>query len=503
MKAVLLLFDSLNLLALSCYGGRIDTPNFDRLAKQTTVFDRHFVGSMPCMPARRDLQTGRLNFMHRSWGPLEPFDVTLTGLLAQQDVHSHLVTDHYHYFKPGGSTYHSAFTTWDFIRGQEADPWASTVTPNLDRYRELYHADQLETERGGFRYQAMINRDRIVDLADFPCVRTFDSALSFLRENRDSDNWFLQLETFDPHEPFHAPKKFRDRYPTNYAGPVYDWPRYRKAGRETADEAANLRANYAALVALCDAQLGRVLDQFDQADMWKDTALIVTTDHGFLLGEHDWWGKNRMPFYNQIAHIPLMIHVPGRPGAQRSTALSQNIDVMATLLDLFEIEPPETVQGRSLMPTLDGAEGREIALYGIFGGAVNATDGLHSYFRYPPDMEGHALYEYTLMPQHSTTPFTPTELRDAVLHRGFGFSQGVPLLQIPATPDAKRPPMQGGGFEDRATVLYDLRADPGQTQPVDNLQTEEKFIAAIAAEMARHEAPPELYERFDIAGVAA
>ena len=67
--------DSLNRTALGCYGGRaVKTPNFDRFARQAVTFDRHFVGSLPCMPARRDLHTDRLNFMHRSGGPLEPFD---------------------------------------------------------------------------------------------------------------------------------------------------------------------------------------------------------------------------------------------------------------------------------------------------------------------------------------------------------------------------------------------------------------------------------------------
>lgn len=503
MRAVLCLFDSLNLRALSCYGGSVPTPNFDRLAGRTTVFDNHFVGSMPCMPARRDLQTGRLNFLHRSWGPLEPFDVTLTGLLASTGVHSHLVTDHYHYFRAGGATYHNAFTTWAFVRGQEADPWAATVALPLDRYRRDYAADQVEVERTGFRLQNMLNRDRIGATPEFPCVQTFDAGLAFLNENRGADGWFLQLETFDPHEPFHAPPEFRERFPTNYAGPIRDWPRYRRAGQETPDETAEMRANYAALVALCDAQLGRLLDAFDRHGLWDDTALIVTTDHGFLLGEHDWWGKNRMPFYNEIAHIPLMIHAPGRRGAPHAGALSQNIDVMATLLDLFGIERPETVHGRSLLPAMTGGAGRDIALYGIFGGAINVTDGWHSYFRYPARMEDRALFEYTLMPQHANTAFTCAELRAATLHPGFGFTGGAPVLKIPAAPDARRPPMQGGGFEDTETVLYDVAADPGQTRPVDAPETEARFLAAIAAEMARHEAPPELYARFDIAEAAA
>ena len=75
MKVLFVLFDSLNRNALGAYGGtRMDTPNFDRFAAKSVRFDNHYVGSMPCMPARRDMHTGRLNFMHRSWGPLEPFD---------------------------------------------------------------------------------------------------------------------------------------------------------------------------------------------------------------------------------------------------------------------------------------------------------------------------------------------------------------------------------------------------------------------------------------------
>ena len=75
MKTVFLLFDSLNRLMLQPYGGDlVNTPNFQRLAKKSVTYNKHYVGSMPCMPARRDMQSGRLSFLHRSWGPLEPFD---------------------------------------------------------------------------------------------------------------------------------------------------------------------------------------------------------------------------------------------------------------------------------------------------------------------------------------------------------------------------------------------------------------------------------------------
>ncbi len=497
MKVILCLFDSLNRRALSCLGGDHPTPNFDRLAARSAVFGQHFVGSMPCMPARRDLQTGRLNFLHRSWGPLEPFDETVTARMGAAGVHSHLVTDHYHYFENGGANYHTEFTTWDFLRGQEADPWAHSVTPPLDRFRAMYDPEQIEEDRSGYRLQGAINRDQIRETAEFPVVRTFDGALDFLGANGAADNWFLQIETFDPHEPFHAPAEHRARTGAADATgnePLRDWPRYRRT--EAGEDLRAVRANYAALVALCDDQLGRLLDHMDAEDMWDDTALIVTTDHGFLLGEHDWWGKNRAPFYNEIAHIPLFIHLPGAaPGPRR--ALSQNIDVAATLLDLYGLEPLDGMQGRSLLPAVhEDAPGREIALYGVFGGAINATDGRHSYFRYPPDMESAPLNEYTLMPQHARRPFTAAEFAGAALHPGFGFTKGMPLLKLPALPGAMRPPMQGGGFDDTDTVLYDLQADPGQTAPVDDPETEARFCKAIAAEMARHEAPEELYDRF-------
>ena len=141
MKAVFVLFDSLCRSALGCYGSPwVKTPNFDRFSRAAVTFDRHFVGSLPCMPARRDLHTGRLNFMHRSWGPLEPFDNSFPQSMWEAGIHTHLVSDHLHYFEDGGATYHNRFRTWDFIRGQEYDAWKAMVQPPVERLREQYAA---------------------------------------------------------------------------------------------------------------------------------------------------------------------------------------------------------------------------------------------------------------------------------------------------------------------------------------------------------------------------
>src|SRR5690606_10324328 len=360
----------------------IDTPNFNRFAQKAVAFERHFVGSRPCMPARREMHTGRLNFLHRSWGPLEPFDQSFAQLHGAQDIYTHLVSDHYHYWEDGGATYHNRYNTWEFVRGQEWDKWKAMVQPPLERLRAMYHPMQHPMGKNDGRVQAMVNREFMREEADYCCPRTFDAGLEFLEHNRHADNWLLHLECFDPHEPFHAPAHYRERYPTDYDGPILDWPRY-KRNEESASEIAELRANYAALVAMCDHHFGRLLDFMDKHDMWKDTAVVLTTDHGFLLAEHDWWGKNRMPFYNEIAHIPLMVYHPdgASQAGQRRMALTQTIDIMPTLLALHGVEAPTTCDGRSLLPLLtqDGP-GREAALYGMFGAGTNITDGRYTYF---------------------------------------------------------------------------------------------------------------------------
>src|SRR5690606_35790916 len=112
-----------------------------------------------------------------------------------------------------------------------------------------------------------------------------------------------------------------------------------------------------ALISMCDNYLGQVLDVMDRYDMWKDTMLIVNTDHGFLLGEHDWWAKCAMPFYEEIAHIPMFVWDP-RIGARgvRREALVSTVDLAPTLLEFFGVDIPPDMQGRPLAPVIRNDE---------------------------------------------------------------------------------------------------------------------------------------------------
>lgn len=504
MRCVFVLFDSLNRLALQAYGdGRIHTPNFKRFAERAVTFDTHYVGSLPCMPARREMHTGRHNFLHRSWGPLEPFDHSFASLLGQAGVYTHLASDHYHYWEDGGAVYHNRYSSFDFIRGQEWDHWKAMVEPPIARFKEMYAARQYSRDWKDGRLHNMVNREFMQKEEDYCCPRTFAAGFEFLERNHAADNWLLQIEAFDPHEPFTAPARFRERYPTGYKGPVLDWPRYEKA-KDSPEETAELRANYAALVTMCDDYFGRLLDHFDRLDLWKDTALVLSTDHGFLLAEHDWWGKNRMPFYSEIAHIPLIVHHPAfaaQAGTRRAT-LTQTIDLMPTFLDMFAVSAPPEVRGKSLLPVLEGeTKLRDVALYGLFGAATNVTDGRYTYFRYPDDMVGQELYEYTLMPTHTHTLFSVAEMRGARMHDGFDFTQGVPVMQIPVRRNALGQP--GGQsivwtFDECATALYDLAHDPRQERPYRDAAVEQRLVEAMRGVMAAHDAPPEAYRRLGL-----
>ena len=491
----MIMFDSLNRRMLPPYGCEwVHAPNFQRLAARSVTFDNAYVGSMPCMPARRELHTGRYNFLHRSWGPLEPFDDSMPEILSNHGVHTHLATDHQHYWEDGGGTYHYRYSTFEFARGQEGDPWKG-------RLGSLEIPEQLGGRPGRTGRQDWVNRSYMPRELDQPQAVTFQLGLDFLRANAREDNWFLQIETFDPHEPFFTQSQYKDLYPHDYRGPVFDWPPYSPV-TETPEQVQHMRYEYAALVSMCDAWLGKVLDAMDEFDLWKDTLLIVNTDHGFLLGEHDWWAKIVQPFYNEVAHMPLFIWDPraGRQGEHCPT-LVQTIDLAPTLLDFFGLPAPSRMQGVALGEVLrSGASAartavREAALYGVHGGHVNVTDGRRVYMRAPARPENAPLYEYTLMPTHMRGLFSVNELQHIELAEPFPFTQGCRLMKIPA-----RPWVSAHAF---GTLLFDLESDPGQIHPIlpdapERAALEAEMIAHLTRLMRANEAPAEQFERLGI-----
>ncbi|MBZ0287482.1 MAG: sulfatase-like hydrolase/transferase, partial [Anaerolineae bacterium] len=339
--------------------------------------------------------------------------------------------------------------------------------------------------------QDWVNRGYMTQEADQPQPRTFAAGLEFIRTNAGADNWFLQIETFDPHEPFFTQKHYQDLYPHDYDGPHLDWPSYRRV-TETPDQVQHLRYQYTALLSMCDVYLGKVLDVMDELNLWDDTLLIVNTDHGFLLGEHDWWAKNIQPFYEEVAHMPLFVWDPRcRKRGERRRSLVQMIDMAPTLLEFFGVPVPPDMQGVPLRETIANDQPvRQAGLFGVHGGHVNVTDGRYVYMRAPTAPENAPLYEYTLMPTHMRGRFGVDELQDIRLADSFAFTKGCRTMKVKA-----RAWMNPHPF---GTLLFDVIADPQQQNPLRDPAVEARMIDLLMELLKASDAPTEQYERLGL-----
>ena len=492
MRAVMVMYDSLNRHMLEPYGCTdTHTPNFARLAQRTVQFETCYAGSLPCMPARRELHTGRYNFLHHSWGPMEPYDDSMPEILKRNGVYSHLISDHTHYWEDGGATYHGRYSSWEGFRGQEGDRWKGVVG-GVEKKENLI---KFSGYRGMLFEQDCVNRSYMQDECDHPQTLTFKAGLEFIETNAGQDNWMLQIETFDPHEPFFSYARYQELYPHEYDGPQFDWPDYAPVN-QTPEQVNHGRLEYAALLSMCDYSLGKVLDLFDEHDLWKNTMLIVCTDHGYMLGEHGFWAKNYMPPYEEVVHTPLFIWDPraGIAGEKRES-LVQTIDLPVTLLKYFGVEVPKDMQGHDLLPVIeDDAPVREDALFGWFGRHVCYTNGQYVYML-PPVPGNRPLYEYTLMPMHMAWMYQPEELMTMQRAEPFSFTKGCPLMRMDGfAPDILTDANAGG------EMLFDVKEDPKQKHSLEDAQLKEKFKDRIAALMHENDAPAEQFIRMGLEG---
>jgi arylsulfatase A-like enzyme len=479
-KAILVMFDSLNRNLLPPYGGTdIHAPNFTRLAKQSVTFENSYVCSMPCMPARRDLHTARPNFFHTPWSCLQPWDDSVPEMLKQNGISSHLVTDHYHYMEDGGAGYMQRYSTYQCFRGQEGDPWIGQADP----------PEVPEHINGKDRPQDWVNRQFMREDSDFSQKQTFDAGIDFLERNHNSEApWFLQIETFDPHEPFLAPDATRKLYDHAGESPIFDWPGYQDV-TETPGEQARAVDNYKALVSFCDQQLGRVLDFMDEHAVWDDTLLIVCTDHGFLLGEHNRWAKNIPTLWNEIARTPFFVWDPrsGKKGERREALVQPVLDIGPTLLNLFGLQPTKEMTGKDLTATVTAdTPVRDAAVFGYFGYPLNVTDGSHVYMRNHRRADI-PLYEYNWMPNTMRDRFSPEEFTGLDLSPPLPFTKNIPVPRFPRKEAA---------FPSWNAKLFNLAEDPGQETELKDPDVEARMVEHLSALMREAHAPEELFNRF-------
>jgi len=383
MNFIFINSDTLRRDHLGCYGNDwISTPHIDAFAQQALQFLNAYAASFPTVPNRRDVLTGRYTASYTPWAPLSADEVVLPQVLKGRDYLSMMVCDTPHILA-NSYGYQRGFDGWEWIRGQESDGWKTS--PEAPSHRcdpsKLRNPAMLggrhRRNTAWWRYEA-----------DHFVARTMATACTWLEENYRRDGFFLYVDTFDPHEPWDPPQWYVDMYDPGYEGEVIDYPRYAYADFMTEAELKHTRALYAGEVTLVDRWIGRLLEKIADLGLLADTVVILTTDHGFLHGEHGIMGKSmisergltNIPLYEEINHIPLIVHYPGA-GAGTREAVVQPLDIMPTILELAGADIPATVHGRSYAGVLrgEGDHHREFAVtspyLGVGAGAATVTCG--------------------------------------------------------------------------------------------------------------------------------
>ncbi|MHA6481713.1 sulfatase [Paenibacillus sp. strain BS8-2] len=407
-NVIVLLVDTLRYDFMGFNGNEwVQTPNMNRLAEKSVVFDQAYLGSYPCMPARRDMLTGKLEFPFRGWGPMEANDRDLAKVITEENgIPSMLITDHFHLWEKGSGNYHFNFSAYEFIRGQEYDKWkidTDSVQMPVGPEKSAGHCGDPEAyyarnrKNGAFR---KTERDY------FPAI-LMSEAGAWLEKNYTRDRFFLMIDCFDPHEPFDPPQHYIDLYDKDYRGQDVIWPTY---GRNSLseEETERVRKLYAAEITMTDRWIGYLLDQIELLGLMENTMIVLATDHGHMFGEHElmgkpWSGISDSNMYQEVAHIPLVVYHPQNPEpGKRVNDLVQLVDLYPTILDAFEISSPQDLQGRSLLPLLTGDHSgvavQETVCFGRFGEALNITDGEWTLFIWPEDATNEPLYWYSSLP---------------------------------------------------------------------------------------------------------
>ncbi len=494
MNVVFLLCDTLTRDKLSPYHrGRgphahIRTPNLDRLARRATTFTNHWINSAPCMPARRDLCSGRIEFPWRSWGPRESFDPDWARTLREHtSVHTCFVTDHANMFDVGSGNYHHWFDEWHFTRGHFNDHCASTPGQpgRAGQARDIYR--QVTTE--------MDSEEKTF------VARNFSIAIDYLESRATAlDPFFLYIDEFDPHWPLDPPEPYRSMYlpadwPDDQTGPAFF--KSTDAADYTPDELTWMQAQFAGKLTMVDHQIGRLLDTMDRHDLWDNTLFILTTDHGEYLGEYGQVSKGGGPSYPLFSGIPLFVATPhGALNGQTCDALTSTVDLHATVLEALGAPISSHTHSQSLLPLLKNETQtiRTDVLFGWWGRGFYWTDGHHFLCKAPA--QSGPLYQYGtdlgekyvgLSPDYfdryrdaETGPFMPHTDRPVYRVRSDGHAYGNP-----------------DGDHDQ---LFDLHADPDCENNLfaTNESLRNTCLTRLKATMEVHQIPTEHYERLGL-----
>ena len=367
---------------LSSLGHLVQTPNLDALASEGVLFKNHFANAVPCGPSRASLYTGMYLQNHRSGTNGTPLDARHTNwalelrkngydpvLFGYTDTandprafdENDPVLENYEGPLPGINPVG--------MMGSNIEPWANWLakkgheipSPTSDLY---FNQREQENEQDKEKPAAL-------DMPKEHHVTWFmvDQVMDYIESNEEQ--FCVHLSLLRPHPPWIAPEPYNSMYSPemleDYARsesaeqeaeqhPWLDWALKQPAfaAPDNPGELARMKAAYFGLMSEVDANLGRLFNYLKENDLWKDTLIIFTSDHGEQAGDHHLIDK--MGYFDQSYHIPLIIRDPDeKANATRGTVrteFTESVDIMPTLLDWHGINPPVQCDGHSLAPAI-------------------------------------------------------------------------------------------------------------------------------------------------------
>lgn len=362
--------------SIGCYGDALAvTPNLDRLAKRGVRFGQAHCQVAVCNPSRASLMTGLRPDMLGVWTlPIhfreaKPKAVTLPQWLRR---HGYTAVGHgkiYHNPTPDPQSWSEPIRPVQTERGY-ADGWQARIR---EVQAKLPDDDWRKNNlRGPATAAPVIDDHKLVDGA-----RTNLTIEDLRRLGQAEKPFFLALGFIRPHLAWISPRKYWDlhdpktlsvitdgevtphtppyalsnSYELTHYMDLIDFPKPWDERRVSDTLARRLMHAYYASVSYVDAQIGRLLKALDEEGLAENTIIVLWSDHGWKLGEHNGWGK--MSNYEIDTRVPFIIAAPGLETAGQATDTPvELLDIFPTLCDLTGIDTPDFVQGESLLPLL-------------------------------------------------------------------------------------------------------------------------------------------------------
>ncbi len=351
----------------------IITPHMDRLARGGVSFRLCTTVGVACAPNRSSLFTGRYPHAHgviSNGIKLPETEVTLTHVLRQAGYYTgqmgklhfwpHSGRNHREYHPPYGfhqmrlsdepGCYDDAYGLWLDAQGPEVRRKANVKMPG---------------QRGPFEYYTFEGDEKTTH-----AHWVGNETVRFIEENKDRP-FFVHAGFYAPHPPLNPPASMLALYdnvrlpPRMFRDDEADFlpPSMRKAvlalAKTPEDTWDAYRRHFYAMVSNLDRNVGRILEAVERAGIAERTIIVVTSDHGDYLGDHNLNGKSALP-YDGAMRIPLIFRGPGVPRGAGSDELVEIIDVMPTLLELVGLSSPKGNQGISLVPAMQSGKGRDL-----------------------------------------------------------------------------------------------------------------------------------------------